>query len=56
MGTHRLEGAGQKHRRCGFTIGIRSGALWALEAQAGNPSYSGGRDQEDWDLKPALGK
>jgi hypothetical protein len=27
-----------------------------LVAQAYNPSYSGGRDQEDHDLKLALGK
>jgi hypothetical protein len=27
-----------------------------LVARAYNPSYSGGRDQEDWNLKPVLGK
>jgi hypothetical protein len=26
---------------------------WALMAQVCNPSYSGGRDQEDWGSKPA---
>jgi hypothetical protein len=26
---------------------------WALVAHTGNPSYSGGRDQEDHGLKPA---
>jgi hypothetical protein len=25
-------------------------------AHTSNPSYSGGRDQEDWSSKPALGK
>jgi hypothetical protein len=29
---------------------------WTLVAQACNPRYSGGRDQEDRGLKPALGK
>jgi hypothetical protein len=29
---------------------------WVLVAQAYNPSYSGGRDQEDYGSKPALGK
>jgi hypothetical protein len=29
---------------------------WAPVAHACNPSYSGGRDQEDQGLKPALGK
>jgi hypothetical protein len=28
---------------------------WALLAHACNPSYSGGRQQEDQGLKPALG-
>jgi hypothetical protein len=28
-------------------------SCWALVAHACNPSYSGGRDQEDCDLKPA---
>jgi hypothetical protein len=29
---------------------------WALAAQACNPSYSGGRDQENPGSKPALAK
>jgi hypothetical protein len=29
---------------------------WATVAHACNPSYSGGRDQEDHNLKPASGK
>jgi hypothetical protein len=29
---------------------------WAPVAHACNPSHSGGRDQEDHSLKPALGK
>jgi spore cortex formation protein SpoVR/YcgB (stage V sporulation) len=32
------------------------GNSWALVVHACNPSYSGGTDQEDHDLKPALGK
>jgi hypothetical protein len=29
---------------------------WAQVAHSCNPSYSGGRDQEDLSLKPPLGK
>jgi hypothetical protein len=28
---------------------------WAPVAHVCNPNYSGGRDQEDWGSKPALG-
>jgi hypothetical protein len=28
---------------------------WVLAAHTCDPSYSGGRDQEDWGLKPARG-
>jgi hypothetical protein len=30
---------------------LRSDFRWVLVAYACNPSYSGGRDQEDWGLK-----
>jgi hypothetical protein len=31
-------------------------SIWVPVSDACNPSYSGGRDQEDHGLKPALGK
>jgi hypothetical protein len=34
----------------------RSRHRWALVIHACNPSYSGGRDQQDRGLKPAVGK
>jgi hypothetical protein len=40
-----------------WTITIQNAvASWALVAHAYNPSYSGGRDQEDLGSKPAWGK
>jgi hypothetical protein len=38
------------------TTGKKKVKSWALVAQACNPSYSGGRDQEDRGLKPAWAK
>jgi hypothetical protein len=35
---------------------LKKGQSRELVAHARNPSYSGGRDQEDYGLKPALGK
>jgi hypothetical protein len=37
-------------------ISLRYMDSWVLVAHTCNPSYSGGRDQEDHGLKPALGK
>jgi hypothetical protein len=34
-------------------IVLRMGESWVLVAHAYNPSYSGGRDQEDCGLRPA---
>jgi hypothetical protein len=34
---------------------METSASWALVAHACDPSYSGGRDQEDHGLKPAQG-
>jgi hypothetical protein len=42
--------------RCHFSQGrlpLKMPSSWALVAHACNPSYSGGRDQEDHGSKPA---
>jgi hypothetical protein len=38
---------------CLFLTSILQGFSWALVAHAYNPSYSGGRDQEDQGSEPA---